>query len=356
MATVINVVSGKGGTGKTLMSAVLADMLGGLGLNVVVVDLDIFVRGLTVLLYFHKRESLNLISAPQASVADLFINKNDVLIGRKYHLGISRYRSFDVLPAVHRIDQTLSFADIAPNSRAEATKVLEVLLNSVPKTYDVVILDSRAGYDELIAATHSVSTASICVEEEDSISRVTADNLINQLKSDAPTPLFRLTNKARKIETLGDLEREPRGITELGRVPFDIDVMNSFGEEDFWEGIGRSLYRVALSRAWNRFAAKLGLQWELKETRLSPFASDRIEVHLATFTLRDRVLLVYGLLLGVSGLVLGFFDRDTLMFFFKDPIRVMAVAIGLVGLAMTVYAILRLGRRPRDATSLKYKD
>jgi hypothetical protein len=34
----------------------------------------------------------------------------------------------------------------------------------------------------------------------------------------------------------------------------------------------------------------------------------------------------------------------------------MAVAIGLIGLAMSVFAILRLGRRPRDATPLKYKD
>jgi hypothetical protein len=33
----------------------------------------------------------------------------------------------------------------------------------------------------------------------------------------------------------------------------------------------------------------------------------------------------------------------------------MAAAIGLIGLAMSVFAILRLGRRPRDTTSLKYR-
>ena len=50
---IINVISGKGGTGKSLCTAVLADALAKKCGPVLVIDLDIFVRGLTAL-YCHQ--------------------------------------------------------------------------------------------------------------------------------------------------------------------------------------------------------------------------------------------------------------------------------------------------------------
>ena len=50
ISKVINLVSGKGGTGKSLLTAVLGRALAREGLNVLIIDLDIFVRGLTILL------------------------------------------------------------------------------------------------------------------------------------------------------------------------------------------------------------------------------------------------------------------------------------------------------------------
>ena len=46
---------------------------------------------------------------------------------------------------------------------------LDHILKRIPDHYELVILDNRAGYDELIAATHTKSDITIVVEEEDNI-------------------------------------------------------------------------------------------------------------------------------------------------------------------------------------------
>ena len=51
---IINIVSGKGGTGKTLLVAVLAELLSRKRAKVLLIDVDIFVRGLTCLLYYQQ--------------------------------------------------------------------------------------------------------------------------------------------------------------------------------------------------------------------------------------------------------------------------------------------------------------
>lgn len=151
MRTIINIASGKGGTGKTLFAATLAEALGNIGVSVLVVDMDIFVRGLTALLYFHKREALNLAPEERLSVSDLFTEKiEESKQAGERMLGISRYRSFDVLPAVKRIDENLSYKDLLPDTRDEAKAVINHLLNTIPSEYEIVLLDSRSGYDELI--------------------------------------------------------------------------------------------------------------------------------------------------------------------------------------------------------------
>lgn len=296
--TVINVISGKGGTGKTLLTCVLADMLGNApDCSVLVVDLDVFVRGLTSLLYFHREEKLYIARENQLTVSSFFVEKLTEKTLDQAVLAISKYRSFDVVPAVPRIDEILNFQDIAPNNRAEAKKILENLIDSIPNGYRFVILDSRAGYDELIAATHELSDLSICVEEPDPISRVTSDNLVAQLKKDIRTPLFRLTNKARGVISEEDLERENRSVTDLGVIPFDMDVLRSFGYLSFWDQITRSLYRSALAQAWNRLSQKMQLDVRLYVPRFSPVASERLETNLGWLSSVSRIGVLYGALI-----------------------------------------------------------
>jgi septum site-determining protein MinD len=337
----INIVSGKGGTGKTLLTAVLAEMLGNQAVRVIVIDLDIFVRGLTALLYFHRGESLQITSHEDFSVADFFIRKRDFLrLNTQPRLAIQRYRSFDVSPSVSRIDELLNFNDVSPDTRQEATEILEVMLRSVGKEYEYIIFDSRAGYDELIAATHRISDASICVQEEDEISNVTADNLVKQLEEDSRIPIFRIVNKARDTKNIKGLgQYHGSRIAYLGSIPFDVDVMNSFGEKTFWEDISRSLYKVSAAEVWNSFAGKMDFPQKLEVSRVSPFGSSSLEAKLGLVTLRNRILLVYGLTIAVLGIIVSLYGKDTLQVLIHDPARLIALFAAIVGVMMAVFSI-----------------
>jgi septum site-determining protein MinD len=344
--TVINVVSGKGGTGKTLLSCVLADSLGNLpDAETIVVDLDVFVRGLTSLLYYHRAERLRIADAEKLCVADLFVRKlksRDSIAG---NLAIAKYRSFDVMPAVSTINQVLEYDDIVPNNHREARDIVQNLLASIPEAYRFIILDSRAGYDELISATHELSDVSICVEEQDPISRITSDNLIAQLGTSSKTPLFRLVNKARGITALEQLEESPRGVTDLGVIPFDMDVLNSFGASNFWEEISRTLYRSALIHAWNRLSAKLDLRVDLPTNRISPVGSDWLESKAGMLSWRDRVYLIYGSFLAIAGLGYGLYGEQIIHIIRGEPLRAMSLFMGGVGLISTLLVFLRIFRK-----------
>ncbi len=340
--TIINVVSGKGGTGKTLLACVLADMLGNApDTKVIVVDLDFFVRGLTSLLYFHREEKLHLTSLHEVPVSSFFINKRTRSLENDDHLAILKYRSFDVVPAVSRIDERLNFQDIGPDNKLEAKAVLNNLLAQIPLGYNFIILDSRAGYDELIAATHELSDVSVCVEEQDPISRVTADNLVSQLDQDSKTPLFRLINKAKGVASINQLDERSRSIAELGLIPFDMDVLNNFGSADFWEQISRSLYRWALAQAWNRLSSKLQLEVKLNLPRLSPIANTYVEARIGMLSLSDRIIFSYGILLGVCGILYGLWGREFFYLFRYYPDKSISLLIGFMGFALALYSFLK---------------
>lgn len=345
--TVINVSSGKGGTGKTLLACVLADMLGNvMSAKVVVVDLDFFVRGLTSLLYFHSDERLRLTQKNQLPVSTYFVKKiTDEKYLPNFKLALLKYRSFEVAPAVSRIDERLNFQDIGPDNRSEARGILNKILSEIPKEYDFVILDSRAGYDELVAATHEVSDVTICVEEPDPISRVTADNLVSQLSADDGPPIFRVTNKSRGFTSEEDVGRKARGVNDLGEIPFDMDIMTNFGAPDFWEKVGNSLYRWSLVRVWNRFSQKLQLGIELTPGRHSPLVNERVEAKIGILAIKERVLFIYGIILAIVGITYGLFGREFFIAFRNDPTRAISLLMGVTGAVISTYAVLRKGRR-----------
>jgi len=338
---VINVISGKGGTGKTLLTAVLADMLGNEGYSVLVIDLDVFVRGLTSLLYFHKKETIQLTQEDKMSVSEYFIDKGDIDISGKTKFSIERYRSFDVIPSVTRVDEILNFKDIMPDNKSEARDIVSSMLKSIEKNYDFIILDSRAGYDELISATHYLSDLSICVEEEDDISKITSNNLVKQLAEDADVPIFRITNKARSIQSEKDLAVS--GVENLGKVPFDMDVMESFGTFHFWDDISRTLYKSSLARAWNLLSSKLRFEKPVSQQRMSLIGSENIEKRLQFISLKDRVFFIYSFLITLIGIVYGVFGGEGIMKFWSsmNPLQSISLAFGFMGLLATLYILLK---------------
>lgn len=341
-ATVINIVSGKGGTGKTLLTAVVADMLGNTtDTAVAVVDLDIFVRGLTSLLYYRRGEKLSLVDEAEVSTSDFLFGKWSSELDSSFRLSISRYRSFYVVPAVNTIDQVFESRDISPRDQDQARRILDNLLDQIPSDFNYVILDSRAGYDDLVAAAHAISDFSICVEEPDQISMITADNLIAQLRTVIDRPVLRVINKARP----GDVGSTRRQTTDLGSIPFDMDILTHFGEPDFWDRTSNSMYKSAIVDVWNRLAGKVDLPTTVEAVRVSPVVFRGLEPRLGRFTTVDRILVMYGVTFSTIGFAYGLFGEDLYFVFVKDPLRFASLGVGVAGLVLTVWTMLRIRRR-----------
>lgn len=344
---VINIVSGKGGTGKTLLTAVLAEALGNAGSNVLVIDLDVFVRGLTSLLYYHKNEKIKLCEPWEMSVAEFFINKGmpSLFQGRQKKFAITRYRSFDVIPSVGRVDELLEFSDLMPDTKNEALSYIQGLLRAIKndQSYDFIFFDSRAGYDELISASHQCSDITICVEEEDNISKITTDNLINQMQNDTSNPIFRLINK-----TTSDKEYTSNSVTHIGNIPFDMDIMRTFGQSNFWDDLKSTIYLDNLIKSWNNLSNKMDLSCGIESKRQSPFRNGSIEKKLQFYSLKDRVMILYGILIGFMGVLYPLFQDGLFHELLNNRellLRIMSSFVGISGFALTFMIILRNKRK-----------
>lgn len=345
MRNIINVISGKGGTGKTLLTAVLAKMLGDIGKEVLVIDMDIFVRGLTALLYYQKGEAIKIISDDkQWSVSDFFRNnknnngKDMDNLGDEVRLATCRYQTFEVVPSVRSVDTLLPFS-ILPASFQEASAVLSAIIKKIPDKYDYIFLDSRAGYDSLIAATHKVSKISLCVEEDDNISMVTSENLIAQLKedssraNDSSATILQIKNKTRDTQ----LPSSKMSVNFLGAIPFDADIMKNFGTSHFWMDIDNSLYKEALIKVWNSLSKKMELYAELPEgERTSPIGSQKVEQRLSMLPTSGRMLFICGIVLLFIGVILYYNQY----FFSGLPSLDTPQLIGLIGVTLGFLTIL----------------
>lgn len=265
-AITISIVSGKGGTGKTLLTTVLADELGNSDQKVLVIDFDFFLRGLTSLLYYHKSEPIEIIGNDECTFFEKLTKDDD----RK--LGIKKFRSFDILPSVRSIDQIVNY-QLTMFEKNNLFKKFTVLICQLKKKYDIIFLDCRAGYDETIMIPHIYSDYTFCVEEDDNISRITTDNLIQHLndlslyqemmKKVNNTPILRISNKVRDIANFEKIQNRSRSANDLGSIPFDIEVMNLFGCDDFWNGLNQTLYKNSIVKIWNRFDEKAKLNMQL---------------------------------------------------------------------------------------------
>jgi septum site-determining protein MinD len=336
----INIVSGKGGTGKTLLCTILAELLGNQNVNVLILDMDIFVRGLTALLYFQKGESLKLTSDNELTISDIFYREKP-WEGR---LAIHKYRSFDICPAVERINQIFDYEREMIFDFKHNDISFHRIMEFIPKDqYDYVFFDCRAGYDSLVSAIHEKSDMTICVQEEDDISEVTANNLIRQLERDSSRKtIFKIINKARNIKTYEDLEKKKtQGLTFLGYIPFDMDVMNSFGEKSFWDDISRSLYKSAAAETWNKLAAKGELKHTLHYKRYSPLVNDKFEKSFGFLASADRVFALMGLMLGIMGLFYTVLGQDLFYIINMRPDQLASFFITFVGFAMFLSSFLR---------------
>lgn len=352
---IISVVSGKGGTGKTLITAMLADLLAtSTSAKVLVVDTDIYVRGLTTLLFkpsgydaiaateelvvvdlFQKHVQMETV--PRKSVSQ-FSKKHDGLFGPVF-VPKQCGRSFDILPAVHTITEEFSLSSVTLCGIEKSVHLMDELLTIISnptendKIYDYIFLDCRAGYDDLIAATHLLSDLTICVNEDDPISSITTNILENQLtdvcknyaelvpegysKHLKPQPtqespkdytqgelksyanLIRIKNKDRNFRTIDEHDID---FSVQVSLPFDADVLDSFGKSDFWNKMIASQYRNCLCCVWNAIAQKYQLEHSVRVFKIEEYVQTPFANSLGKLTTMRR----FSFISGVAVIIIGF--------------------------------------------------
>lgn len=156
MAEVITVTSGKGGVGKSTLSANLAVGLSELGKKVVVIDFDIGLRNLDMILGLENRIVYDVIDVMEGRC-----NLSQALINDK------RSKNLYFLPASQTNDKDI----------LETTKV-EKLIKDLKKDFDLIVIDSPAGIESGFEHSIFLSDRAIIVSTPDISAVRDADRVI----------------------------------------------------------------------------------------------------------------------------------------------------------------------------------
>ena len=135
-ARIIALTSGKGGVGKTFLSANLAAALARRGLRVLVLDADLGLANLDVVLNLHPKITLH-----------------DVFTG-------TRHLEDAILPAPGGFSVLLAGSGMVEYSRLtpQVREQLVGIIDTVAPRYDIILLDTGAGISDVVL--YSVSLAS----------------------------------------------------------------------------------------------------------------------------------------------------------------------------------------------------
>lgn len=209
MARIITIASGKGGTGKTTITANLGVALARLGKKVLLIDADVAMANLSLI--------LGMQSSP--------ITLHDVLLGEaQVHDAV-----YDGPEGVQFIPSGLSL----DNYKRVDSERLAGIVSQLSDKYDFILLDAAAGIEKNVLASLSAS------EETLLVTMPTSPALADALKTKIVAQ--RLNSKVIGVvinfvmSEKGEISRqEVSSILELpvfGNVPYDSEVRKSFMQQ-----------------------------------------------------------------------------------------------------------------------------
>lgn len=206
------------------------------------------------------------------------------------------------MPAVSEIEEILTYTKDGPF----ADRKLELFFRELRNTYyDLVILDNRAGIDDTILSSCKLSDISVSVSEADPVSRTTNDNLLRHLKQSVRTKVYTLFNKARYIRTLDDYNKniaEIRSDYEIaGKIPFDVDLFEKFGNPEFWDEINSTRFTYALAESWNKISTREEFEYKIDLKRFPKYRIWPLTKSSSVFLNKfERMCIITGLLFLVA--------------------------------------------------------
>ena len=213
MSYVLTLVSGKGGTGKTVISLALAQLLQAGGKRVAIYDADAATRGLTHYVSTHVDTSKpGLAEAETPDMAQVVRLK-------------SSSDQITIYPIVGSLDASAPEPDVT----TAQTNLMAVLKRDTSR-FDYQIVDLQAGITPMLDAVFGITDATLVVSEADPVSIAAVTYLRRHLDRVGRKRVFGLVNRALPeeesyFESLTDYARE---VDWAGVVPLDSDVRRSF--------------------------------------------------------------------------------------------------------------------------------
>lgn len=204
MSTVIAVTSGKGGTGKTTVTAGVASALSRLRRRVLCIDMDIGLRNLDISLGLSDRALMDF---------------SDVLAGR---CSLERaVVSRPDLPGLFLLTAPLSLEETVTQAQ------MKTLLSRAREDYDYVFLDSAAGLGSAFRLACGSADRVIVVSTSDASSLRDAQRTVAALRQQT---VHLVVNRVqpkllKKLRVTIDDAMDTAGLPLLGVVPEDPNVM-----------------------------------------------------------------------------------------------------------------------------------
>lgn len=203
MARVIVVTSGKGGVGKTTVTANLSAALAAMGKKVLTIDADIGLRNLDMILGLENRIVYDIVDVIEGTVD-----------AEKAFVKDKRGNSLYLLPAA----QTKNKEAVSPDD-------LKKIIDTVRSKFDYIIIDSPAGIEGgFRTATSAADEALVVVNPEVSSVR-DADRVVGLLESVPIEKINLIVNRIRlrqvqkgemlSVEDVEDILRIPK----IGVIP-----------------------------------------------------------------------------------------------------------------------------------------
>ncbi|MCH5212276.1 MAG: AAA family ATPase [Oscillospiraceae bacterium] len=340
--TFISIVSGKGGTGKSLFTAVLGSCLAKGNCKVLLVDMDIYVRGLTILLssYMDSDNSKN-------SISDYISEGN-----RNKEFSVYRFQECEFIPAVKEISEPLVFSADNNFFIEFPDKFFDDLKSFAEnKFYDVVLLDCRSGLDSSIISCAKNSDFVFSVSEDDDVCLNANLNLVNYFRHDERiNNIYTIINKGRRISNVQDIRDKIDRIFDfscIGVIPFDEQIMDDYGKPRFWYSVYDTLYFYGLIMTWEKFQAKTKIKYNIDEKKYN-IRNDKTKIIKKQAFSTKSIFRLYGLLLIILSAILPFIgefvDFHYIKYFDHLPSILAIIGVLMLGASSSNFRRLMLGK------------
>ena len=209
MARIITLASGKGGVGKTTLTANIGIALAQQGQRVLLVDADVAMANLSLL--------LGMQSSP--------ITLHDVLLGEAN----TQDAVYDGPEGISFIPSGLSLESY---KRVDSER-LESVIAEVASNHDFVLLDAAAGIEKNVKAAFSASDETILITTPDSpsVADVLKTKIVSERLNSKPIGVIINFVRGEKGEIDSEDIMKMLELPVYGKVPYDTEVRRSFMQE-----------------------------------------------------------------------------------------------------------------------------